>query len=140
MKRVLLAATGGMFALIVTGSAVLGDEVVSLRGGNPIDELSKRFDPRHNQKTTSGFKRSWKLAPPMIPHSDKAFKVTLGMNVCAYCHAKDYKWMEAPKAGDSHFIKDASGNVTTTLDSRRYFCRQCHAPQAAREPIVSNNF
>ncbi len=140
MKRVLLAAAGATAALLATASLVAGGELVSLRGSNPIDELSKQFEEMGKQKSATGFKRSWKTAPPMIPHSAKAFKVTMKLNVCAYCHVEDYKWMEAPKAGDSHFLKDASGKATASLDARRYFCTQCHATQTTGGPLVANTF
>ena len=138
MGRATLIVAGAAVALTVAGSLAAA-QVRTLRGDNPIDALSAFTPQKYQEKSATGFHRSWETAPPMIPHSYKPFKITRELNACAYCHVRDHEWMKAPKAGDSHF-KRVKGGAAPVLDMRRYFCLQCHAPQHAIEPIVRNTY
>ncbi len=139
MRKILITLIAGSFA-IGAGMAVASAGVKSLRGAQAIDAPAKMFDKK-KQKTIDGkFQRAWKLQPPSIPHKIDKDRISLEENTCLKCHsAENYKKEKAPKIGDSHFI-DASGKVQKDMSMRRYFCVQCHTPQADIEPLVTNTF
>lgn len=137
MKKIIVTMCMGL-ALGVSVSAKA--DIVSLRGDNPLDAKEQLFDNKKQQKQKGGFERSYKLQPPMIPHSIDKDQITLQTNTCMKCHSeKNYKKEKAPKAGDSHYVT-RDGKTLDTVSSRRYFCTQCHAPQLDTTPLVENSF
>ena len=78
--------------------------------------------------------------PPMIPHSVDGYQVTTNINRCLQCHGVEhYRTTGAPRVSPTHFM-DADGKVLSNVAPRRYFCLQCHVPQADAAPIVGNTF
>lgn len=78
--------------------------------------------------------------PPLIPHSIKGYQVTKNVNQCLQCHSpQNARVTGAPRISATHFM-DRDGRVTSELAPRRYFCLQCHVPQANVKPIVKNEF
>lgn len=78
--------------------------------------------------------------PPMIPHSIRGYQVTKNTNQCLNCHGvENYRMTGAPRISPTHFM-DRDGKLTGDTAPRRYFCLQCHVPQAEVEPIIENNF
>ncbi|MDO4698588.1 MAG: nitrate reductase cytochrome c-type subunit [Pasteurellaceae bacterium] len=78
--------------------------------------------------------------PPMIPHSIRGYQVTKNTNQCLNCHGvENYRFTGAPRISPTHFM-DRDGKLTGETAPRRYFCLQCHVPQAEVEPIIENNF
>ena len=138
MKKTIVTLMVALAVVMFTGTAISG--VASLRGDNTI-EADAAKPAKMKQKTQKGnFDRSYKIQPPMIPHKIDKEKIDLKTNTCMKCHsAKTYKKKKAPKAGDSHY-SDRAGNKTEKVAARRYFCNQCHAPQADAAPLVENTF
>ncbi|MCW8930303.1 MAG: nitrate reductase cytochrome c-type subunit [Gammaproteobacteria bacterium] len=129
----LLAVTAIMFS-----SAVMA--VQSLRGDTALDADANKVVKHKVDTVEGGIKRSFKLQPPMVPHTVEKYSITLKGNGCMKCHSeKAYKKEKAPKVGDSHYV-DRDGKTLDTVSSRRYFCNQCHAPQVKSEPLVENVF
>lgn len=78
--------------------------------------------------------------PPMIPHSVDGYQVTTTSNRCLQCHGvESYRATGAPRVSPTHFL-DSDGKVLSNVAPRRYFCLQCHVPQADAAPIVENTF
>lgn len=78
--------------------------------------------------------------PPMVPHSVQGYQITKNTNQCLNCHGiENYRATGAPRISPTHFA-DRDGNVTANTSPRRYFCLQCHVPQAEVKPIVENEF
>ncbi|SQC91807.1 Diheme cytochrome c NapB precursor [Cedecea neteri] len=78
--------------------------------------------------------------PPMIPHSVDGYQVTTTSNRCLQCHGvESYRTTGAPRVSPTHFM-DSDGKVLSNVAPRRYFCLQCHVPQADVAPIVENTF
>jgi len=56
------------------------------------------------------------------------------------CHSwQRYREFGATKISMTHF-RDRSGADTATVSPLRYFCTQCHVPQADAQPLVRNQF
>jgi len=85
--------------------------------------------------------RTFSGQPPVIPHTVENFDaITLEGNPCLACHGPaNYKYVNAPKVGDSHF-KDRDGKRLTEVSQARYQCTACHVPQANAKPLVQNTF
>jgi cytochrome c-type protein NapB len=78
--------------------------------------------------------------PPMVPHSVDGYQVSTNFNACLNCHSvQASRSTGAARISPTHFM-DASGKTLGHVAPRRYFCLQCHVPQANVAPIVENNF
>ena len=82
-----------------------------------------------------GHQRTFTQQPPLIPHSIRGYQQTKDANTCLMCHNKESanQWGAKP----AHYQTVDGQQV---LDNRRYFCLQCHVPQAESEPLLENNF
>ncbi len=139
MNNLRLVVLATAFA-VATISSAGGDEVVSLRGSNDLANNAEMFKKARVQSQQGGFKRSWKLQPPSIPHTIGKDRINLQENTCMRCHSEEkYKEEKAVKIGDSHFI-DADGVKSDTVNARRHFCTLCHTPQNNVDPLVENTF
>ncbi|MFA5626715.1 MAG: nitrate reductase cytochrome c-type subunit [Thiohalomonadaceae bacterium] len=85
--------------------------------------------------------RDYVQQPPMVPHTVEGYTINLKVNKCLTCHSwANYRDKRATKISQTHFA-DQEGNDLANVSARRYFCTQCHAPQAdARDPLVGNDF
>ncbi len=136
-----LSLTVATALLVMAGAAnAIGDEVVSLRGANALADGAGMFEKHRVISQEGGFKRSWKLQPPSIPHKVSKERISLEENTCMRCHSpENFKEEKAVKIGDSHFIA-ADGAKSDKVDGRRYFCTLCHATQIDAKPLVENIF
>lgn len=139
MKKVILTTVAGAVMMIQVPLA-MSEDVASLRGENNLDVEAQMFEKKKQVQVQGGIKRSWALQPPSIPHDIAKDRVSLQENTCMKCHNKEnHEKEKAPEIGETHY-KDRDGKVLTKLSSRRYFCRQCHAPQADAPALVENTF
>ena len=138
MRQPIATLLIGVAAMLTTVTG-LAEEVSSLRG----HALTDASDPALNKPTVAlpgGFNVAWEEQPPMIPHPIDKYSIDLRQNGCLKCHSPaTFETAKAPKIADSHFF-DRDGNPTEKVAARRYFCTQCHAPQAGAMPLVENVF
>lgn len=113
--------------------------VQSLRGHTelettrPADDM-KRY-PRDRQ-----LESSYVYQPPLIPHNIRSYEVSLNANKCLSCHSwKNAEEMGATKISVTHYM-NRDDQVLSDVSPRRYFCLQCHVPQADAKPLVENDF
>jgi cytochrome c-type protein NapB len=139
MRKILFAAlAGALLALGPWGLAGAG-ELKSLRDV-AINANDKSIEQVKQVTVEGGFTRSWKEAPPQIPHTIDKDQITLKDNSCMRCHDEaNYKKEKAPRIGDSHYV-DAEGKKLANMNMRRWFCTQCHVPQLDIKPVVDNAF
>ena len=137
--RILLAAlmaaaftgAGAAEPPAVPASALLDKAPEANGGSNDITRFEKDRPP---------IPRNYEQQPPLIPHAIKNYNITRNFNRCLDCHAwNKAKETGATKVGESHF-KDRDGKPTKNVSPRRYFCVQCHVPQADAKPLVVNTF
>ncbi|KAA6186301.1 nitrate reductase cytochrome c-type subunit [Thiohalocapsa marina] len=113
--------------------------VASLRG-HAVTDASDETLNKPTLAVPGGFQVSWEEQPPMIPHPIDKYSINLRQNGCLKCHSPaTYEAAKAPAVASSHFL-DRDGNRTNGIAPRRYFCTQCHAPQAGAMPLVENVF
>ncbi len=84
--------------------------------------------------------RNYAMQPPIVPHKIEGYQLDKNANRCMMCHARTRtQESQAPMISVTHFM-DRDGNFLAELSPRRYFCLQCHVPQADLNPLVNNNF
>ncbi len=145
MKTLRLLGIGLLAVGLLHGAPALAEHdagamVKSLRGHVPLDGESVKAMPKKWIKDDVPFERDYVLQPPMIPHSIKGYKINKKFNKCLTCHSwANYREAGATKISQTHF-EDRNRNVLANVAPRRYFCTQCHVPQANAKPLVENTF
>ncbi len=115
-------------------------KVASLRGFHNLDKEAKAVEKKKQFKSGDGIARNWELQPPSIPHDISKDRITLKGNTCMRCHsAANHEKEKAPAVSKTHYIT-RDMKTLDKLSSRRYFCVQCHTPQADVAPLVENSF
>jgi len=139
MKKSLVMGLVLTFGLGFMSQAYSG-QVQSLRGASDLDTKSNRVVVKKNIRDRDPIERDYVQQPPLIPHKIKGYKINLKSNKCLTCHSwTNYKEAEATKISQTHFA-DRGENVMANVAARRYFCTQCHVPQADAKPLVGNDF
>ena len=111
--------------------------VQSLRGADidepvVVEDVFKQDEKR--------FTRNYRQQPPLVPHSIDQYQIDLKANQCLRCH----DWTtagerNAPTLSMTHYL-DRAGNQLDRVAGTRWFCNQCHVPQADAPALVDNDF
>ncbi|TLP48100.1 MULTISPECIES: nitrate reductase cytochrome c-type subunit [Cohaesibacter] len=112
-------------------------KVESLRGA-ALDEQPPAEQVFHQDENR--FVRNYRQQPPLIPHTIAQYQIDLAANECLSCH----DWTNAgdrgaPTLSMTHYL-DREGNQLDTIAGTRWFCNQCHVPQANAPELVENTF
>ncbi|KAB2850566.1 MAG: nitrate reductase cytochrome c-type subunit [Hyphomicrobiaceae bacterium] len=125
--------------LLVIGAG-LAQELKSLGGEKTLEQTNSPPDVDKQSVPPNGFDRSYRQQPPLIPHKVDTYQITTGNNACMGCHDWPYHIeAKAPKASETHYV-DREGVRLDKIAGTRYFCLQCHVPQADAKPLVKNTF
>lgn len=115
-------------------------EVKSLRSSLELDTPSDAVEVKKNINDMGPIARDYVQQPPLIPHKIKGYKINLKFNKCLTCHSwANYKKSGSTKVSQTHF-EGRDGEALSNVSPRRYFCTQCHVPQADAKPLVQNDF
>jgi len=132
-----------ILTIILSAALVLpsnAQEVSSLRGHLDLDQDSKAPEMKKYPKDGEPIARDYVQQPPLVPHTIARYKINLKSNKCLGCHSwKNYREYDATKISQTHF-EDRDDNVLANVSARRYFCTQCHVPQANAKPLIENEF
>ncbi|TKZ22543.1 nitrate reductase cytochrome c-type subunit [Shimia litoralis] len=139
-KQAIISAIAAAALFAVSGFAIAqstGDSVKSLRGAQ-VDEAIGVEDVFHQDEQR--FTRNYRQQPPLVPHSIDQYQIDLKANRCLSCH----DWTtagerNAPTLSMTHYM-DRSGNQLDRVAGTRWFCNQCHVPQADAPALVDNTF
>jgi len=127
-----------MAAVLGFGTVAAADEVQSLRGKPAVEADTP--PPVSNTVEAPRYARNYRQQPPLIPHRIEKYEIDLKVNMCLRCHDWPNNVQEnAPMVSVSHFI-DREGHKLDKVSSQRWFCVQCHVPQADAKPLVDNSF
>ena len=139
MQMPALAKMTALTAALLTATFALAQtaQVSSLRGAD-VDEPVV-LDQVHRQ-VERRMQRNYRQQPPLIPHSIDQYQIDLRANQCLSCH----DWTKAgernaPTLSMTHYL-DRNGRELDQIAGTRYFCTQCHVPQADAPALVENLF
>ncbi len=140
MKCQVMAGGAALVATLLLAGAGLAQssgDVRSLRGADadetvPVPDIYQQLEGREV--------RNYRQQPPIIPHSMAQYQIDLRTNQCLACH----DWTNAGERGAptlsmTHYL-DRNGNQLDTVAGTRWFCNQCHVPQANAPELVDNTF
>ncbi len=137
MKKLLQMSTIALVAILAFGGNAEAQSLSSLRGAEvdepvAIDDIHRYIEGR--------MQRNYRQQPPLIPHSIEQYQTDLRTNQCLACH----DWTkagerDAPTLSMTHYL-DRDGRELDFIAGTRYFCRQCHVPQADAPALVENIF
>ena len=140
MKKSLITGLALTLGTIGFITQAYSSDVMSLRGSNELDAPSNTVIVKRNINDRDPIERDYVQQPPLIPHKITGYKINLKFNKCLTCHSwTNYKDAEATKISQTHFA-DRDKEVSANVAARRYFCTQCHVPQADAKPLVENEF
>jgi len=144
MKKSILAGLILMSTSVLISTSAGADagtaEVNSLRGESDIEAPSNEVVVKRNISDQTPIARAYIQQPPLIPHKTKGYKINLKFNKCLTCHSwANYQKSGATKISLTHF-SGRDGEEMSNVAPRRYFCNQCHVPQANAKPLVENSF
>jgi len=138
-KSLAMGAIAALYFLVFAPQSV-AEHVESLRGAVPLGSESSMPDIKHVQDEREPIRRDYVQQPPLIPHKIEGYKINKKFNKCLTCHSwANYTKYGATKISQTHFA-DRQNNVHANVAARRYFCTQCHVPQANAKPLVENEF
>ncbi|WP_299949180.1 nitrate reductase cytochrome c-type subunit [uncultured Ruegeria sp.] len=138
MKKPILVCLALIPPLLLGGLALAQSAGVNSLRGAEVDEPAV-LDQVH--RTIEGrMQRNYRQQPPLIPHSTEQYQIDLRTNQCLSCH----DWTKAgernaPTLSMTHYL-DREGRELDQIAGTRYFCNQCHVPQADALPLVDNTF
>lgn len=127
------------FTLIVAPAGAQG-LVDAMRGPTPVADETKAplLYPTENKDIRRT--RNYTMQPPTIPHKIDGYQLDKDFNRCMFCHARTRtEETGAIPVSITHYM-DRDNNVLAEVSPRRYFCVQCHVPQADTKPLVGNTF
>lgn len=144
MKKFLIALLS--VGALISGAAVAEIEnpggiggLESLRGASEL-EATRAADDFKKFPREQVLDSSFVYQPPLIPHNIRSYEVSLNANKCLACHSwKNAKEMGATKISVTHYVNREDA-VLADVSPRRYFCLQCHVPQANAKPLVENEY
>ncbi|RZI44126.1 nitrate reductase cytochrome c-type subunit [Herbaspirillum sp. HC18] len=111
-----------------------------MRGPTPLDQTAPPPPIVNPDNSDVRRSRNYAMQPPIVPHKIEGYQLDKNANRCMMCHARTRtQESQAPMISVTHFM-DRDGNFLAELSPRRYFCLQCHVPQANLNPLVGNQF
>jgi len=137
MKRMIAAVAGVMIATVAAGP-LLSQEVRAIREA-PLTQDAPAA-PIAKQEAQQRFDRAYRQQPPLVPHQVDRYQIDWRINQCLGCHDwSNAGKMQAPTLSMTHYI-DRDGRQLDTVSGTRWFCNQCHVPQADTSDLVKNTF
>jgi cytochrome c-type protein NapB len=111
----------------------------SLRGISEL-EATRAADDLKKYPRDQVLESDFVFQPPLVPHTIRGYEVSLNANKCLACHSwKNAKEAGATKISVTHYVSQQDA-VLSDVSPRRYFCLQCHVPQAEAKPLIENTF
>lgn len=136
-----------VFSACVMASGAMASEqevshggLESLRGNAELNEERSAEMLKRIPKDRNPIDRNYVHQPPLIPHDIRGYKVNIDSNKCLSCHGWKYAGeVGATKISPTHFVT-REGITLSDVSPSRYFCLQCHVPQADAKPLIANKF
>jgi cytochrome c-type protein NapB len=129
-----------VLTLYGAGHAAIAQSQAELVGPkSPMDSIAQEPVPKWITDDVRRM-RAYPEQPPTIPHSIDGYQLSVNTNRCLSCHKREYTaGSGAPMISITHF-QTRDGQMLADVSPRRYFCTECHVPQANVAPLVENRF
>lgn len=138
MKTWIKATVGGL-AVGLLAFGVQAQTVKSLRGDADLQDTPAAQEPQRPD-TGERFGRAYRQQPPLVPHDIDTYQIDIKANQCIGCHDWPQNTVAgAPKISETHYV-GRNGERLNHVSTARWFCTQCHVPQAQAEALVDNDF
>ena len=120
-----------------------------IRGTDLLETAASELPAPESQAPAPGqaerLPRAYENAPPQIPHSIEGLvPIPLSNNACFSCHdpsvAESTGATPLPPTHIKMDLFSKSEAKKVPVDPARYYCTQCHVPQANVQPPVANEF
>lgn len=134
-----LAAGLGLAGAAMTGVAP-AEELKTLRGNLGLQDINPAPKMLKQQLPGGRFGRAFRQQPPLIPHAIDGFQVTRDFNQCMSCHDVPASIKGGPPKPPATHYTDRDGKRLDKISGARFFCTECHVPQADAKPLVANTF
>lgn len=130
-----------IFAACLAGSFVFAQSVPELSGPSPDPMEPVPAAPLERFVTDDVRQmRAYPEQPPVIPHSISGYQLSVNANRCMSCHKREHtEGSGAPMISITHYMT-REAQMLADVSPRRYFCTQCHVPQADTAPLIENTF
>jgi len=139
MKKILSLCLA-LYMLVSSPNVLAQRALDNMRGATPLGETVKPAPMVNPDNSDIRRVRNYAMQPPVVPHKIEGYQIDKSANRCMMCHARTRTQdSQAPMISVTHF-QNRDGNFLAELSPRRYFCLQCHVPQADLPPLVQNNF
>jgi cytochrome c-type protein NapB len=139
MRKFLTLLVAALLGVAASGASAQR-ALDNMRGPTPLAETTKPAPMVNPDNSDVRRARNYAMQPPVIPHKIEAYQVDKNANRCMMCHARTRtQESQAPMISVTHF-QNRDGNFLAELSPRRYFCLQCHVPQADLRPLVENTY
>lgn len=137
MTHKLTLSLAAFAACLIIGGIAAAQSVTNLRGADVDEPVALDNIPR---QVEGRMQRNYRQQPPLIPHGIEQYQIDLRTNQCLSCH----DWTKAgernaPTLSMTHYL-NREGRELDHIAGTRYFCNQCHVPQADALPLVENVF
>jgi nitrate reductase (cytochrome), electron transfer subunit len=140
MKNLIMVIISLSLLILSFTLTAQAEEIATLRDGTAISEQKKPNAIPKIVNTDILHARNYPMQPPLIPHKVRDYQIDLEANKCLSCHSRiRTEDSQAPMVSVTHFM-DRDGNFLAEVSPRRYFCNQCHIPQADIKALVGNTF
>ena len=135
MKKLIISAIA--VSAMLAGAAFAQSSLETLRGANLDEQVPVARNYGQDERR---FTRSYRQQPPLIPHATDQYQVDLKTNRCLSCHDwTNAGTRNAPTLSMTHYL-DRDGNQLDVVAGTRWFCNQCHVPQADAPALIDNTF
>jgi cytochrome c-type protein NapB len=130
-----------IFTACLVGSFVFAQNVPELSGPSPDPMASVPAEPLERFVTDDVRQmRAYPEQPPVIPHAIEGYQLSVNANRCMSCHRRERtEGSGAPMISITHYMT-REGQMLADVSPRRYFCTQCHVPQADTQVLIRNTF
>ena len=130
-----------VFATCLAATFAIAQGVPELSGPSPDPMKPVPAEPLERYVTDDVRQmRAYPEQPPIIPHSIEGYQLSVNANRCMPCHKREHvQGSGAPMISITHYMT-REGQMLADVSPRRYFCTQCHVPQADTAPLVRNTF
>ncbi|HSC67459.1 MAG TPA: nitrate reductase cytochrome c-type subunit [Cellvibrio sp.] len=108
-------------------------------GGTLAQDLAAPKIPKQ-RITTGPAHRNYPEQPPMVPHNIRDYQIDKNFNMCLSCHSRSASPLTGATAVSITHYYDRDGQALAAISPRRYFCVQCHLPQADVNPARTNDY